>query len=243
VGDGSWDSVSAEKVIGTSVDPEGTWSYRAGGLSAIALAVGYIATIPLYAYVGAPPTGGEAWLTYAAGKTNVWWAIFGLSVITDFLFVPVAFALYLALKGVNRGAMLVATAFVGLFVVLDLAVTWSHYAVLIALTGDYAAATTEAQRAAYVAAANLAAAVLTFSLAVYSILVPSLGILMVGLVMLRGGVFGKGIAYLGVVTGVLGIISVAGPLLVSALSATIIVTSLLTTVWVLLVGYRLLRLG
>jgi hypothetical protein len=49
--------------------------------------------------------------------------------------------------------------------------------------------------------------------------------------------------YLGLVTGILGIVSVAGPFLVGALGATIIVASVLTTVWVPLVGYRLYRIG
>jgi hypothetical protein len=234
---------SAEKMIADAVDPDGKWLYRVGGICALVLGVAYIITIPLYASVGAPPSGGEAWLTYSAGKTTAWWAILGLSVLTDFLFVPVALALYLALKGVNRDAMLVATACVGLFVVLDLAVTWSNYAALITLGGHYAAAATDAQRAADVAAASYASAVVTSSLeGVYSILVLSLGILVVGLVML-GGVFRKSTAYLGVVTGILGVVSVAGPFLVSAVSVTIIITSVLTTVWVLIVGYRLYRLG
>jgi hypothetical protein len=226
-----------------AVDPDGKSLYRVGGICALVLGIAYIVTIPLYAYVGAPPSGGEAWLTYAAGKTTVWWAILGLSVLTDLLFVPVALALYLALKRVNRNAMLVATAFVGLFVVLDLAVTWPNYAALITLGGHYAAATTDAQRAADVAAASYASAVVTSGLeGVYSIMTLSLGILVVGLVMLRG-VFSRATAYLGVVTGVLGVVSAVGPLLASALSVMIIVTSVLTTVWVLFVGYRLYRLG
>jgi hypothetical protein len=40
----------------------------------------------------------------------------------------------------------------------------------------------------------------------------------------------------------LGIISVAGPFLITALGDTIILTSILTTVSVFLVGYRLYRL-
>jgi hypothetical protein len=225
------------------VDPDGKRLYRVGGICALVLGVAYIVTIPLYTQVGAPPSGGEARLTYLVGKTTVWWAILGLSVLTDVLFVPVALALYLALKAVSGNVMLVATAFVGLFVALDLAVTWPNFASLITLSGSYAAATSEAQRMAYVAAANYASAVLTSSLeAVYSIGVLSLGILLIGLVM-RKGVFGKSTAYLGVVTGILGIVSVVGPLFAGALSVTIIITSVLTTVWVLLVGYRLYRLG
>jgi hypothetical protein len=234
--------MSVQKMMGDAVDPDGNWLYRVGGISALVLGLGYILTIPLYAFVGAPPSGGEAWLQYLDGKTTAWWAILGLSVLTDFLFVPVALALYLALKGANRNVMLVATAFVGLFTVLDLAVTWPNYAALIRLSGPYAAATSDAQRAATVAAANYAAAVLPYSLAVYSILVLSFGILLTGLVMLKG-IFSKSTAYLGVATGILGIVSVVGPLFASALSGTIILTSVLTTAWVMLAGYRLYRLG
>jgi len=217
--------------------------YRVGGISALLLGIAYIITIPLYAYAGAPPSGGEARLQYLAGKTAVWWAILGLSVLTDLLFVPVALSLYLALNGIHKSAMLIATAFVGLFSVLDLAVTWPNFASLITLSGNYATATAGPQRAAYVAAATYASAVLESSVeAVYSILVLSLGILMIGLVMLKG-MFRKSTAYVGVVTGLLGIVSVAGPFFVGALSVTIIITSILTTVWVLLVGYRLYRLG
>jgi hypothetical protein len=77
---------------------------------------------------------------------------------------------------------------------------------------------------------------------IYNIVTLSLGIFIAGLVMLRSP-FGKGTAYLGLVTGILGIVSVAGPFLVGALGATIIAASVLTTVWVLLVGYRLYRIG
>jgi hypothetical protein len=237
------ETVSAKTIMVQAVDPNGNWLYRVGGISAILLGLGYIAIIPLYAAVGAPPSGGEARLQYFEGKTTVWWAILGLSVLTDVLFIPVALALYLALKGVNWNAMLIATAFIGLFVVLDLAVTWPNYASLLSLSGKYTAATSDAQRAAYVAAANYASAVLTSGLeAVYSILVLSLGILTTGLVMLKG-IFGKSTAYIGVVTGILGIVAALGPFFVSALAVTIIITSGLTTLWVLLVGFRLYRLG
>src|SRR5215469_15904375 len=210
--------MSAEKMMVNAVDPDGKWLYRAGGISALLLGLGYLAIFPLYATVGAPPSDAEAWLKYLVGRTTVWWAILGLSVLTDVLFIPVALALYLALKGVNRNAMLIATAFVGLFVVLDLAVTWPNYAALISLSGNYAAATNDAERAIDVAAANYASAVLTSSLeAVYSILVLSLGILMVGLVMLKG-IFGKSTAYLGVLTGIFGIVAAVGPFFVSWLS-------------------------
>jgi hypothetical protein len=238
--------MSIEKAMVKAVEPDRKRLYRVGGASAVVLGLGYVVTIPLYIYSGAPPSGqagGEVWLTYLAGRTTVWWVILALSVLTDLLFVPVAFALYRALKSSGRNAMLGSQAFVGLFVVLDLAVTWPNYAALIALSGSYATASSDAQRLAYVGAATYASTVLASPLeAVYSIGVLSFAILLIGLVM-RKGVFGKGTAYIGVITGSVGIVSVVGPLFVSALSAAVIIASLLTTVWVLLVGVDLLRLG
>jgi hypothetical protein len=235
--------VSAQQMTATPVDMDARWMYRVGGIAAVVLAIGYLVTLPLYASVGAPPDGGEAWLAYAAGKTATWWAILGLSVLTDLLFVPVACALFLALQRSGRGLMALATACVLLFVVLDLAVTWSNYAALISLADDHAPAATEARRAADVAAATYASAVLSSTLAgVYSIAILSLGILLTGLVMRRGS-FGTPAAWLGIVTGALGIVSVVGPVLVGALGAAVIVASILTTAWVLVVGSRLWALG
>ncbi len=217
--------------------------YRVGGISALVLGIAYIAIIGLYVPVGAPPHGAEARLTYLAGTTTIWWAILALSVLTDFLFVPVALSLYFALKWINRNAMLLATACVGLFVVLDLAVTWTSYASLIALAGRYAAAANAPQRAVVIATATYPSGVLESSLlGVYAILVPSVGILLTGLVMLKG-VFSKTTAYLGLVAGILGIVAVAGSFVVSFLGAAVILSSVITTVWVLFVGYRLYRLG
>ena len=230
--------MSAEKVAAHAVDADGTWLYRVGGICALLLGLGYVVTIPLYAHVGAPPSGGgEVWLSYLAGKTAMWWVILGLSVLTDLLYIPVALALYLALRGVSKNAMLVATAFVGLFVVLDLAVTWANFASLISLSGTYAAATTDAQRTGIVAAANYPSAVLASRLeVVYAIGILSFAILMIGLVMLKG-LFGKVTAYVAVLTGISGIVSIAG------VSAAVIINAVLATIWVLLVGLRLYRLG
>jgi hypothetical protein len=168
----------------------------------------------------------------------------GLSVLTDFLLVPVAIALYLALKGINKSVMLVATTFIGLFVVLDLALTWTNYAYAIVLSGDYAAATSDAQRAAFVAVAHYASTLLESQLLfVYNSFTLAVGILLTGLVM-RRGIFNKSTAYVGVITGVLGVVAVASSFFASSVSTiAILLTSVLTTVWVLLVGYRLFKIG
>lgn len=227
--------MSAEKMTASPFDPEEQWPYRAGGLAALTIGAAYILIIGLFAAVGAPPAGGEAWLQYLAGKTDAWWAIVGLSVLTNFLYVPVALALYLALQRVNKSALLIAAAFVALFVALELAVNWTHYAALLMLAGDYAAATGDAQRAVYVAAASYPSAVLASPLAlVYAIGALSSGVLIIGLVMLKG-VFSKLTAYLGVITGLLGLLAVAG------WGLAVILNAIFATLWLLRVGYRLYR--
>jgi hypothetical protein len=231
--------MSTEKMMVNTVDPDGKWLYRVGGISALVIGIGYIITIPLYAYVGVMPSGGEAALTYLAGKTTVWWAILGLMVLTDLLHIPVVLSLYIALKQVNRNGMLLGAAFVGLFVVLDLAILWTNHASLFTLSGLHAAATDEIQRASYVAAANYASAVLASpTIVLYSIVNPSLGILMIGFVMLKGkGIFNKVTAYFGLAIGISGIAAIAGIFVITMLNAV------LATVWVFFVGFRLYRLG
>jgi hypothetical protein len=211
--------------------------YRLGGVSAIALGVAYIVIFPLYARVGVPPIGGQAWMEYLAGKTTVWWGILYLSVLTDLLFVPFAFALFVALKAVHRNAMLIGTALVGLFIAVDLAVTWTNFGALLTLSANHAAATTDAQRAAYVAAAEYASAVIVSRLErVYAILILSVGTLIIGLVMLRGA-FSRIAGYLGVGTGLLGIAAMTGS------GVFIILNAVFATIWILVSGFRLHRLA
>ncbi|HXQ34353.1 MAG TPA: hypothetical protein VN843_10090, partial [Anaerolineales bacterium] len=123
--------MSAQQTMINEIDLDWKWLYRVGGISALVLGIAYIVIIALYVPVGAPPSGAEARLAYIAGNIAAWWAILGLSVVTDFLFLPVVLALYVALKGINRNLMLIATAFMSLFVVLDLTITWPNYAALI----------------------------------------------------------------------------------------------------------------
>jgi hypothetical protein len=235
--------MSVQKMMVDEIDPDWKWLYRVGGISALVLGIAYIIIIALYLPVGKPPSGAEARLMYLAGNITLWWTILSLSVLTDLLFIPVALALYFALKGINKNVMLVATTCVGLFVVLDLAITWTNYASLITLSGHYASTTNNAERAVFVAAAIYPSIVIESSLLfVYNTFTLTVGILMTGVVMLKG-VFSKSTAYLGLITGILGLVAVLGPFFVTALDATIIIASILTTVWVMFVSYRLYRLG
>jgi len=226
-----------------TVDPDGKWPYRLGGIAALVLVVGYLLTFPVYGWVGdAPPTGVEEQLIYFAEHATGWWVILGLMVFTDLLMVPIFLALYQALKGINRNVMLLAIACTGLFIALDLAVTWIAYSVLISSGVNYAAATDAAQRAVFVAAAAYPSAILDSPmLGTCAILIPSLGVFLTGLVMLRG-VFNKTTAYLAVVTGITGFIFM-GSYFVDAAAVFRYINAFLAMIWYLFVGVKLYKLG
>jgi hypothetical protein len=217
---------------------------RLGGVAAIALAATYVAITGLYVVAGAVPDGGgRAWLEYLDGRQAAWWSITGLSVLTDVLFLAVAAALFAAVRRVDERAALAGAGLLALFAILDLAITWPSYAGLIGLATQYGATPDEARRASLAVAAETPAAVLGSGLfKAYAILVPALGILVLGWAMRRSA-FGRGTAYLGVFTGAFGAAAVAGSLVVPALGSAVILTSVLTTLWVLLVGVRLLGPG
>jgi hypothetical protein len=235
--------MSAQNAMVNAVDSDEKRFYRVGGISAFILGIAYIVTIPLYASAGALPNGGEARLIQLVGNTKIWWAILGLMVFTDFLFVPIGLSLYLALKRVDKCMMLLATSFVGLFIVLDLAITWPNHASLIGLSHHYATAANDAKRLTYVSAANYADSVLASPLiGIYAILTLSLGILITSLVM-RKGIFNKMTAYLGFAAGISGFIAVAGSPFISALSVFTYINAFLVTVWVFFIGVKFCRLG
>jgi hypothetical protein len=238
--------MNAQKVMVGEIDSNEKWLYRVGGISAIVLGMGYFIIIALYIPAGGPPPDSsvEERLIYLAGHSTSWWGILSLSVLTDFLYIPITFALYFALKQINKGMMLLAIACILLFVVLELGITWLNYSVLLNLSSSYTAATNDAERAVFVATASYPFAVLDSHrlLGVYTILMTGIGIFMIGLVMLKG-VFNKVTAWLALVSSSLTIISVVGTPFVSALWVTIIIGSTLIAVWVFFVGYTLYRLG
>lgn len=98
-------------------------------------------------------------------------------------------------------------------------------------------ATTAAQHTAFATAAEVFIAGNNITYAA-GILAP-VGILIISLVMLKG-VFPKGVAYLGIATGVLGIVSEA---LRPMIGPGYFVYGLLLPTWFLVVGWKLYRLA
>lgn len=236
--------MNGQGLVGTGADPQSSWIYRAAGISSVILAVGYLVTIPIYVVVGDQPKAGvDAQLAYFGDHATGWWSIVALMVATDLLYLPVYLGFYTALMHLNRGLVAMGVAFAALlFVVLDLAVTWTGYSTMIVVGSDYVGASSAAQQSALVAAAAYPAAILQSPIpATYSIVFPSLGALFVGIVMLKG-VFSRLTAYLALAMGAVGILYI-GAFFIEDLAALRYATGLLPVPFYLLAGMRLYRLG
>jgi len=225
----------------TAPDPSWRSLYRAGGVSAALYVVLIIIPIVLLTTTPQPPlSGGAATLQYIASHKPVYLielvSFVGLSLPAMIVFL----ALYMALKQLNKSYAALGTIVAIASEVIALAYNSSPPSLntgLLYLSDHYVAATTAAQRAVEATAAE---GLIAVSNAVNAAgILTALGILILSLVMLKG-VFPKGVAYLGIVTGALGIASEA---LRDMIGPGYFVYGLLLPLWFLAVGWKLYRLG
>lgn len=190
--------------------------------------------------LGPAPSNGEAYLIALSTHAQLARLNFAVFSAVDMLLIPVTFALYFALKGVSKNAILIASALMILFSVLDLGVTELNSFAAVSLSQSYAGATTDAARASYLAAANYALAALPTA-TFLSYVISSVGILVIGFVMMRG-VFPRIAGAFGIAVGIVGTLG-GFYVLVPSLSIYLIVSLALFGIWTTFSGLRLLRLG
>ena len=224
-----------------TVDSEWKGLYRAGGIGWIIVGVLYFVEIPLFFVLASSLSSGDAALKNLAGQALIAQITIGLAIVSHLFSIPGILAFYHVLKRVNKNAMLVAAAFLSLYLVLDMAVATPNFISLITLSQNYAAATSDVQRTAYSVAANYAFSLFSTSTPVYGSLIPSIGTLITGLVMMKG-IFQKGVAILGTVAGVIGIVAGLG-FLTPALAILDVANLVLFGVWLVLVGWKLIQIG
>ncbi len=226
-----------------SASPDLSWRglYRVGGVSAALYVVLIIIPLVLLNTTPLPPlSGGAATLQYVASHKPVYLielvSFVGLSLPAMIVFL----ALYVALKHLNKSYAALG-ALVGIASeVIALAYNSSPPSLntgLLYLSDQYVAATTVAQRAAFATAAE---GLIAVSNAVNAAgILTAIGILILSLVMLKG-VFHKGVAYLGIATGAIGIISEA---LRPIIGPGYYIYGLLLPIWFVAVGWKLYRLA
>lgn len=181
--------------------------YRLAGAAALATVALTLAAV--FAHIAWTPPG------WAPGAAIHWFTRFQESWLLGLLgldlvivsglvaSVPIFLALYVALRPAGESAMAIATALALLGTVLHLVSNTAFE--MLSLSQGYAAATTEAQRAALLAAGEAKLASYYGTAFHVSYVLGYVAKLMIGAVMLRSAAFGKATAYTGILAGIVGL--------------------------------------
>lgn len=222
--------------------PDRSWArlYRMGGAAAALFVVLVLVPMILVFVAPVPPVDGGPLLTYVATHKGVY-----LTQLICFVGLAVPALVVLAAAGVALSAVDKATAAVGgLLGVVSETIALSLgsspqslHGGLVVLSNAYAAAGTEAQRAGLVSGAD--ALIAATNAVSWAGILTATAILVLSTLMGRGG-FGRALALLGMVTGVLGIVS---ELFRPMIGSAYLLYGLLLPVWFALVGRALWRLG
>jgi len=197
------------------------------------------------AIVGGPPDSvAEAFRAFQQNKLVGLLRLDFATVLVLPLYYLLFFGFFAALKDTDRTHAAIGTVLVFLGVTLVLAMPTALP--LMALSDKYATATSEAARAHFLAAgeAVLAADIWHGTGAYMGGIFVQTGAVWISAVMLRGGVFSKATAYVGMITHGLDLVHIVFvPFLPKVATILMIVAGVGYPVWLWLVGRRLLKAG
>lgn len=213
------------------------------GVSGILVAIGYFVVSISFAVSGFPlPENSTSWISYLNGKLGIWTVIIWLSIITDILYIIIAFGFLKFFENQYKFWVVLASIFFILFVVLELSGTWSIYPTIIELYKNYSSTDSVAKQTMYLGAIEYGSTHFqTTANAFYAIVLPSLATIIYSFVMLKGMEFGKLIPFIGLISGICNIISVFGGLVYEPLEKLIMPGSFLVLFWFLGLGIRFIR--
>jgi hypothetical protein len=221
--------------------------YRLGGVAAVLVAALTLGEVIGFALYPQPATVSDWFMLFQrnplVGLLDFW----ALEVPMYIMFVIVFTALYMALRGAGQSLMAIALplALVGCATFFA---TNNPFAML-SLSNQHAAATTDAQRAALLAAGQ-AVLTMTGQRAVggfnMGLLLVSVAGLIASAVMLRSHIFSRSTAWVGLLAHALSLADYVRQALTSSPVAALLVilpNALLLMVWYVMVGRRLYLLG
>lgn len=219
--------------------PATSWQplYRAGAIAAGCAVALYAAALVIVSVTAAPPTSGGATILEYVAAHRTGYIVRQLLWLTPSLFLMVVF---LALAVASRGQGRSLAAIAGVISVASWAVSFAWPTTgdgslaMVVLSDRYAAATPTG-RAPYVAGAEVLSALNDVPAAIG--VLQTLGVFLIALLMLRG-VFARPLAWLGVATGAIGMIS---EVLRPVLGWTYAIYGLLLLVWIAWTGLALRR--
>lgn len=229
---------SAAASIGS--DPSWNGLYRTGAVSAGLAVLMYVAALVIFIVTTAPPTtGGAAMLEYVDAHRTVYivrqvlWLAPSLPLMVVFL----ALAIALHHLGKSFASIVGVVGVVSWALSFAWPTTGEGSLAMVRLSEEYADATTDAGRATFVAGAELLIALVDAQAAIG--VLQTLSILLISVLMLRG-VFARSLAWLGVATGAIGIVSEA---LRPLLGAAYAIYGVLIMIWLIWLAWALWKLG
>ena len=174
--------------------------YRIGAIAAVGLAVLTILHSVVFSVVGLPENVADWFDLFIRNPIGGLLAFELLMVVYVVMSVPVVLALYGALRPTSASlmALYVALSLVGIVAFIAARPAFE----MLSLSDGYSAATSEAERAAYLAAGTATYAAFHGTAFWVSYLLGSLGGLIVSAVILRGTVFSRRTAYVRVASSV-----------------------------------------
>ena len=217
---------------------------RAGGIAAFIFLVYCLATMVQMTVLGGPPSSvAEAFRVLQQNKVVGLLRLDFPTVLVLPWYYVLFFGFFAALKDTDRTHAAIGTVLVFLGVTLVLAMPTALP--LMALSDKYAAATSDAMKAHFLAAgeAVLATDIWHGTGAYIGGILVQTGAVWISVVMLRG-VFSRATAYVGIITHGLDLVHiVVVPFLPRVSSVFMIIAGLGYPVWLFLVGRKLFRLG
>jgi hypothetical protein len=221
------------------VEPDPTYRslYRIGGVAAALMVLVTILHIGVFFVVGLPESILEWFELFEGSPIGGLLAFELLLVVYVVLSIPLALALYAALRRTNPSLMSISLA---LALIGAVAFIISRPAFeMLSLSNAYATATTDAQRTAYIAAGEVTFAAFGGTTYWVSYIFGSIGGLMISVVMLQGAVFSKTTAYLRLASSVLDL-----GIFVPTIGLFIAIISVFCLMgFNILVAWRLLQIG
>jgi hypothetical protein len=178
--------------------------YQVSGVAAIVMAVFIPIQIIIFA-IWPPPSTVTGWFSFFQDNRLIAIIDMDLLLIVDqFIMALLFLALYVALRRAGQSLMAISLTF-GLLGIAGYIASSGVFNML-SLSDQYTAATTEAQRAAYLAAGQ--ATLTNYQGTAFDVgyVLEGVALLLAAIVMLKSPLFNKPMAYLGVATGIMALV-------------------------------------
>ena len=230
-------ALTEQTAVTEKIEPTWRWLYKLGSVAALASVL--IIPITVAVYILWPPAGSvighfeqfqRNWLVGLLGMDLLY-------LLTNIVLIPTWLALYVALRRANASLMALALT-LGLVGTVAL-ITARPILEMQALSARYAAATTAAQQATYLAAGEALLAIYHGTAFNTHYLLGTIALLIVSVVMINSESFGRRIAYLGIAAN---LITLGFYLPVIGIYISIF-SVLFYWIWYLLIARHLWRLG